>query len=67
MISPDTSKDISVLNAFTNRLQAETDPSTLWVVGVPTLNLIFFWEQALNSSQVEEYSNDPAVSNPTHL
>jgi hypothetical protein len=62
MITPDPSQDFSVLNAFTNRLQAETDPNTLWIVDVPDVDLILFWEQALNSTQVAEYSKDPAVS-----
>lgn len=61
-LTPDPSQDFSVIHAFTNRLQAETDPSTLWIVDVPALNLVFFWEQILNSTQVQEYLKDPAVS-----
>jgi hypothetical protein len=61
-IDPNPKQDISVLNAFTSRLKAETDPSTLWVVDVPNLNLIFFWKQKLTSAQVKEFSKDPAVS-----
>lgn len=61
MITPDPSKDFSVLNAFTNRLMAETDHSTLWTVDAPDVGLVVFWKQALNSTQVQEYLKDPAV------
>lgn len=62
MITPDPKKDISVLNAFTNRLKDETNPKTLWTVDVPDIGLVLFWKQVLNSTQVQEYSRDPAVS-----
>jgi hypothetical protein len=61
MITPDPTQDYSVLDAFTNRLMVETDPSTLWTVDVPEIGLVLFWKQALNSSQIQEYLKDPAV------
>jgi hypothetical protein len=51
-----------VINAFTTRLEAETNQSTLWTSSVSQGNWTTFWIQQLNESQVAEYMNDPAVS-----
>jgi hypothetical protein len=56
-------QDSIVINAFTSRLKAETNQSTLWTSSVSAGNWTSFWVQQLNDSQVAEYINDPAVSN----
>jgi hypothetical protein len=65
IIEPDYTASQSVIDAFTTRLQSETDQTTLYVgdIPLPEQNLyVLFWSQYLNSDQVEEYQQDPAVS-----
>jgi hypothetical protein len=54
-------QNYGLINNFTLRLKAETNPDTLWVSSDST-NWTSFWIQQLNNSQVDEYINDPAVS-----
>jgi hypothetical protein len=54
-------QDYGLINNFTLRLQAETNPDTLWVSSSSTY-WTSFWIQKLNDSQVAEYIKDPAVS-----
>jgi hypothetical protein len=57
-----TNQQNAVINAFTARLEAETNKSTLWTSAVSSGNWTSFWIQQLNDSQVAEYLKDPAVS-----
>jgi len=54
-------QDYGLINNFTLRLKAETNPDTLWVSSDST-NWTSFWIQGLNDSQVAEYIKDPSVS-----
>jgi hypothetical protein len=67
IIEPDYTASQSVIDAFTTRLQNETDSKTLYVGDFPSpeLNIfVLFWFQSLTSDQVTEYLQDPAVSLP---
>jgi hypothetical protein len=61
-ITPNYTADISVLNAFTNTLKAETNATTLEISSSPSGNLIAYWVQNLTQSQVATYLSSPAVS-----
>jgi hypothetical protein len=52
----------AVINAFTARLEAETNQTTLWTSATSSNNWTSFWIQQLNDSQVAEYLKDLAVS-----
>jgi hypothetical protein len=54
-------QDYGLIDNFTLRLKAETNPDTLWVSSDST-NWTSFWIQQLDDPQVDEYSSDPAVS-----
>jgi hypothetical protein len=54
-------QDYGLVNNFTLRLKAETNPDTLWVSSDST-NWTSFWIQNLSDSQVADYIKDPAVS-----
>jgi hypothetical protein len=62
---PNGIEDIEVINAFTARLEAETNKSTLWTSS--SGNWTAFWVQMLNDTQVDEYLLDPAVSDLSPL
>lgn len=57
-IIPSSEVAQSTRDAFTARLQAETDPKTLGIAGKWPV----FWIQHLTLSQVDLYKKDPAVS-----
>jgi hypothetical protein len=61
-ITPNYTADISVLNAFTNTLKAETNASTLGISSTASGDFIGYWYQTLNQSQVNTYLSNPAVS-----
>jgi hypothetical protein len=61
LITPNYDADISVLNDFTNTLQAETNATTLGI-GSTGSGFIAYWTQNLTQSQVNTYLSSPAVS-----
>jgi hypothetical protein len=61
-ITPNYTADISVLNAFTNTLKAETNATTFEISSSPSGNFIAYWVQSLTQSQVATYLSSPAVS-----
>jgi hypothetical protein len=62
IIIPNHNTPQPALDAFTDKLKAETDPNTLWVSGSSAADYIGFWHQSLNSTQVANYKTNPAVS-----
>jgi hypothetical protein len=60
-IAPNKKQPYEVLNAFTESLKRETDPSTFVIVESASTQWVGYWYQKLTPEQVEAYGNDPAV------
>jgi hypothetical protein len=61
-IVPNQSATPSQISAFNDTLAQETNPSTLYISEVIEIKFVDCWAQYLNSSQVQTYQQDPAVS-----
>jgi hypothetical protein len=61
-ISPNRNVNISVLNAFSDILKAETNPDTLSIVTPGAGGIFGFWYQILTENQTIFYLENPAVS-----